>query len=636
MMRKELTTIALLQARLDQGLDYAELFSPFTLAAIADLPPEDGFEIRHLQGKLAELFDLQVPLEMSGILLTRAKKKKAVRREAGRYFREGDFDFGSHAFEKEVREQEREYAALGQRLAAFLESEYEQEVSAESAAEMLFDFLEEQRVPLLIDGDLDRALLRLGKASGNTRRIARFISRTCEQDPKTRLCVSGLLQAVVTKQALLLSEVAGAQKSFTKLKVYLDTGVLLGALGFEGPTLRAAQTTTLSLLREAGISLRVFERTLAEIRSILYAMADRVTTPQGIRSLRLTDMTREIRRVRPKPSELRQSAATLEARVRTELSLSVEEFPDHEAKFTEDEKALAQALRDRRSGADPLKDPRVTHDVGCISSVLTMRRGASPRYLSDAIAVFVTKSAEVAANTRAWAREQEISGIPAVVHQHWLSSIIWLKSGGSTTIARDFQAVALLAHCAVVLRPRPSTWRSMLDALEGLVEQNELSSDEALALVYSDLMEVALSRAQDDLPDGAEDPDTETIIEVIHRVRDEMGGEATQLRKSLDAEQAKTRSMEDRIYGMADRVARFISRVAFALAGLILAVVIVVACGLLGAQPWVTVAALVVMAAITWLNAGWGLNLKDIMKRFESRLHQRITSAVRGEDQPTE
>ncbi|QDV09314.1 hypothetical protein Poly30_48720 [Planctomycetes bacterium Poly30] len=627
-MRKELSTVALLQARLDRGLDYIELFVPFALSAIGHLDSESGFRVEDLQGRLLNDFALHIPTDTCRVLLTRAKKKDAIYREGGRYFRDEAFDFTSYHFTNEVTAITRQYECIGARFAEFLAAEYQESVTTDQALSRLLTFLEDKQVPLLLGGNLDLALDEIDTEEGVSRRTARFILHDINASPETRIQLNGLLQGIVTKQAILLHEVAGEKGRFKKLRAYLDTNVLLGALGLEGETIEAAQCAFIELLREAGVELYVFERTLAEVRAILNKMSELIATPQGVKALRPTDLTRELRRRRIRPSELRQHIALLEQTVRGKLHLQVAELPDRVPQYTEDEQSLAEALRRRARQGDPLRDPRVTHDVDSVAAILTMRRGASSSKLDDARAIFITRSSEVAKNTHMWWTNQGFSGIPPVVHQYWISNVVWLKSPGARSKFADYQAGALEALCEAVLQPKTSTWDLFLTTLEDLVSSGQLSSDESIALICSDLADSSLSRLEDDLDEAATESDANSIRDVIERLQEGQSAQVMDLRDSLSDEQARAARMEANVRDTAAVVAKWIARPFFFLVFLLIVFAVLYGVGVLGASPRVKFFLVATLTIATIANLVWGVHLNGIGSRMESALAGRIVRLV--------
>ena len=71
-----------------------------------------------------------------------------------------------------------------------------------------------------------------------------------------------MLEGFILQNALLLKDISAAARRFRNLEVFLDTGVLLGALGFRGEATETATREALSLLRETGATLAVFEITI--------------------------------------------------------------------------------------------------------------------------------------------------------------------------------------------------------------------------------------------------------------------------------------------------------------------------------------------------------------------------------------
>lgn len=567
--RRELAAIAILQARLDENLDYFDMFLPLVLGCIHNMENlEDGLSATDIHHQLAKQCDVEIPEETCKILLTRAKKAGALNRNAGRYFVNDAFDFGPYDFQVARSDSYRGYLELGKSFSDYLRSEYQVEVDAEQSIERLLQFLDARQVPLALDPSVIGNLNSIDHLTKSERQTARFVVHACSEEPRNRLLIAGIVQGLVMKQALFLPEITGSKRKFDGLTAYLDTKVLLGALGYEGEASHSSAMLFLETARGAGISLAAFEGTLQEIRRILDVYVDRLGTSAGVRSLLQTDVSRHFLKSRYTPADIIQMRALMANQVQR-LGVRVVEYPTHVADYTEDEMSLANCLRDKRDNDRPwehsrdvLRDHRVSHDVNAVAAVMTLRKGRNSRTLDDARAVFVTKSSAVLRQVVGWFQAQGRSGVPPVVHQFWLSSVLWLKG---RQVSSDAMLGELVALCQGALLPRASTWQRFSERLADLVESGDLDSDESISVLCSDLTDELLSRAEEEevLGDDA-DPDADTIRDVIQRVQESRDSEIGALSAEVAEERSRRVALESRADKVASGAAKVLSRVCFA------------------------------------------------------------------------
>ena len=81
-----LATVALLKANFDQGNDHLEMFLPFVVDSVANLPHDD-FSVLDLQECLRATHGLSVPEGILRVLLNRVRRRGGFRREDRRYLR---------------------------------------------------------------------------------------------------------------------------------------------------------------------------------------------------------------------------------------------------------------------------------------------------------------------------------------------------------------------------------------------------------------------------------------------------------------------------------------------------------------------------------------------------------------------
>ena len=94
----------------------------------------------------------------------------------------------------------------------------------------------------------------------------------------------------------------------------------------------------------------------------------------------------------------------------------------------------------------------------------------------------------------------------------------------------------LVAVCAAVLRPSARIWSGFVKHLDDLVTSGVLSDDESIAVLASELTQVALA---DHEPEG--DVEATTVLEIVERVRQE---HEARLRPELDARRREQEESE--------------------------------------------------------------------------------------------
>lgn len=500
-----LATLALLKTRFDEGQDHLGLLEPIVADSLRHVSA-DSFVPAELAKVIRARSGVEVPADTVKTVLGRFWRRGTVRAAGGRFF---PLDVPDSHFQEAREYLEAEHAKLASRLSAFAQEEGI-EIAEVDALAALTQFIADNKIPLLLkeplpDSPLDRTALDRKTA----RMVARFITTECLPSPELKASLEGLTEGVVLQDALLLRDIAQLGQRFRGLTVAMDTPILLAALDLYGTAEGLATRDFLASLRDVGAITVAFDRTIHEMRRILAVYEDRLATAQGRLSLYPTPLTQYFLTQRASPSDVKTISATLERRLGS-LAIPIRELPPRETDYTLDEEALANALRDPSDPDERTDTPRIRHDINCTAGVLTLRRGATASSIERAAAIFCTTSGRTIGSIQNWYAEQGGMGIPPIIHQYALSSIVWLKRPRAAAGVKLYELAAL---CGAALRPSSRTWTRFIENIEKLRKDGTLSDDEAVAIVASELTQPLLARLDDE-----SEPDADTIQEAIDRI----------------------------------------------------------------------------------------------------------------------
>ena len=512
--RRGLATVAFLKARFDAGVSHLEMFQPFVDDAVRRTPGTE-VEIAVIKRNIQESTGLSIPLDMLKTLLRRAAKTGLMKRHGGRYFRNTnkgpDEKLGSR-----LSELENAHLGLASRLRAFAEARGQTLSSDDEALAALMRFLDANHIGLVLGQAIPTRAANRGHRMDQT--VAAFVALIDRERGAEYTVLEGAVQGLIVQNALLLRDIP-FKRHFDELTVFLDTGVLLRALGYAGHTERQAAVESLEIIRKNGARLRVFERTLDEVESILRVYETKLRTREGVKSLRPTMLTKNWLKTGATPADLRQEIALIKSKL-SSLGAKVREFPEHVAEFTEEEQALENLLRDpEKQGAD---DARVWHDVQAVAAILTLRAGVQTRKFRNAKYVFVSDSPQTVSNAQAWYREFDSINLEPIVHFHLISNAAWILQ---PSIAPNVPMHQLVAVCAAVLRPREAVWSSFVAELGQLVSSGEVGDDESIAVLASEFTSERLAEVE-----LSDDLESDTVLEIVEKVREQLG---TELRAEL-------------------------------------------------------------------------------------------------------
>ena len=532
---KGLATLALLKTRFDEGRDHLELLEPFVADAVVHFE-QDSFLPQDIASQILHRSGLSLPSDTVKTILGRFSRIGKLRREGGRFFPSAGL--ADPGLDEARSNQEAKNGTLAGAFSDFADKQGVL-LGPDDALTVLAQFITDNKVPLLLEQDLpDSPLGRSSLDRRISRLVAAFITEEAIESEDLIERLQELTEGLVLKDTLLLQDVRSITERFRNLTVLLDTPILLSALGLTGEANRLAAAEFLSLIREAGAITIALHPTVDEMRRILTVYEDRLGRPGGHLQLYPTELTNHILTKQMAPSDIRTISAMLERRLGS-LAIQVRDMPDRDRRFTLDEEVLAEALTGESGDSDTR---RIRHDVDVIASTLTLRRGRTATSIERARAIFCTTSGKVIRNGQSWYRDQGETGIPPIVHQYALSSIAWSKKPRA---AYGIKMHELAALCRSALRPSRETWDKFIVNLKELCHSGEVTSDESVAVVASELTEPLLVRIED-----SGEPDADTIREAIDRVIDRYRAQATEESQEAireahsEAEAAKSAALE--------------------------------------------------------------------------------------------
>lgn len=635
-----LVTVAFLKTQLDAGQDHLSLFEPLVLDALNQIKLVDlvAGDVREI---ISERTNLAIPIDTVQTLLGRFARGGYLVRSGDR-FHKTDKVIPASNLASASAAIKADLMTLGEALLEYSIAAGIAFDSPESALQNLAGFISMHKLEILLQhspsdpksGDLKDA-----------RNLARFITERCIPEPGLNRSLTALLEGILLADVLLMKDIHSSQLKFSHSQVFLDTRILLAALGLNGSADEIATKEGIEAIRNAGAQLGAFERTIVEMRGILHVYEDRLGSNRGRLSLFPTSMTSHMIAKRYTPTDVQIIALEIEQRLKR-MAISIHEFPEHVPAYTLDEQALVQALSKSGESDEEIR-PRVLHDVDCVAAVLTLRAGQVSYDLERTRALFSTTAGMIVKNVQQWYSDQRGKGLSPVVHHAYLTTLAWLKKPASSP---NLKLHELAATCLSAIRPTDAVWDKMISTLRQYVEEGRMSDDESVAIVANGLTETLLSRLDDDF-----NPDSGSINETIERVRDELRREhlsaasaeiervRTESEEKLEAARAREEAAKEEAIqaqqAAADARARanqaltategFISQVAH-VAGRLVYWVIVVGLFIGAGLSMISVAhskhpvlqsiitsALALGIILSFLGSAWGISAKSLGERIE-------------------
>lgn len=289
---------------------------------------------------------------------------------------------------------------------------------------------------------------------------ARYVEHAIETNPGSaevlvRIASIGLLTEVVQDFIQPTAKVEGSD-----LVVYLDGPIAMDLLGVSGKKARANILPILSELKQIGVQIRIYQKSVEEIARSLNAVlsSDSPTGPTAQAMLRGDVMKEFVQEVARNPEAfLTHENVRVAHRTDDQYPGEIVFFPQ------ESREAIYVSLNFQQN---PIARE---HDSTVVSYVMQQRKGRMSRDLFRSRFVLLTRNGLLAQIVRRKCLELGVlqtNYVPPVIHRRVLATAVWLRTGlGEQGL--EVPKRLLLASCEQVLAVRPG----VVNAVRSLTEQ---------------------------------------------------------------------------------------------------------------------------------------------------------------------
>jgi hypothetical protein len=518
-----LTSLAILKVNHDRDRDYISNFIPFVAQALRDAP-QDEVSLHEVQAAVLSAFSLNIPQGALSTILHRACRNGYVEKSYGIYRRDTEklarLDMG--AVRADVTRQQ---AALLDGLAQFASAEYEVSWGAQEAEAALLGYLSTRATAVLTAAVDGRAIDTPPPVDHAGIIVNSFVAKASESDPTAFDFLVTLVKGSMLADVLYLpGAFDGARRKFGGTEFFLDTAVVLRAIGFSTPELAKPAQELLELLQAQNVSLRIFEHTRDEIVGAM-DHSGRALRPGS--QISLAPPAEFLRSHGWRASDVEDFIAKIPKKL-SALGIEVVPKPDYVRHLGIDEKGLEETLHDALPGQ---REEAARKDVDSLAAIHRLRAGRTCQQLENCAAVFVTTNGAFVREGTQFFRDHVYGeqGVSPVIHVHDLTTIVWLKS---PTAAPDLPRLQVIADSFAALNPPDELWRRYNDEIARLRQRGDVTTEEFHVLRYS----IEARRALQATTFGDPNVFTEgSVPAILEKARGEI---TSDLRRRLEDEKA--------------------------------------------------------------------------------------------------
>lgn len=453
-----LTTMAVVTANADQGRDYIANFEPFATDCLKRWPSGKPIEPDALARAICNDWDVpSMPINVAKILIKRAKRRgEAIAGPDGVPYPNFEQLMTAPSVAEKSQEAIAWITALEDAVVAYAAEAHGLTWTRDDASRALERLTEDYGAEL--------ALARRGglaempaRATETVAVVYGFARRVFDSDPASFDALVTMVQGTILMNTIYFDDIGSLSNKFPSLTVYLDSPILLRALGLAPEPVRVAAEEMLGMLRGFGVPLRVFPHTIDEMSGILERVAQnlrrgkqRMLTQGGAGG-----RNREVIDALVKKGWTSGEIDAMQADLGNHLSamgVEIEDTPPHVEKDHIDEGRFTEILD--KEVAYPTKPP-LEKDLKSPAAVDRLRGKGRPRELGRAGAIFVTDNASVARASALFFKEADRKApVPHCMLDTALTAQLWVRSAHrrpdlprKLLIASSYAALARARSC---------------------------------------------------------------------------------------------------------------------------------------------------------------------------------------------
>jgi hypothetical protein len=428
-----------------------------------------------VQRSLKDRFSMKVPQAVVETLLKRTARQGFARRHFGRY--EPNHEKLSDTILSTKRDELlRCYSALIAQLRTFASDLYDRSISESEASTALDAYVGEFGAQTLLQGVAELEFEpRVVVAAEVEYVVHAFVEHLSATDPASFSYFLMIIEGNMLASLVYLPELDSAQRKFNDSTVYLDTPLLIRALGYAGPELEAPAVELLTLLSASRARLACFEATLSELRGVVQGAA----SSPGRGWIGNSEVAREFHRRHLKRADVDILVGQLEEAM-SRLNIRVMPSPPHAVDWTVDE-GLFQEILSRH--VKYRQEATLLGDLDALTAVHRLRKGQRPSMFEDSKAVFLTTNTSLVATSREFfRREEDGHSWPHAMLDTDLATLMWLKT---PLRAPDLPRKRIMADCYAALRPSDSLWNKWLNEIDRTAQSGDYSDSQLDIMRFS-------------------------------------------------------------------------------------------------------------------------------------------------------
>lgn len=486
--------------------DELDIYIPF-IASMLDEMQTEIVDKAELQEKLNQKFNIVTPIGAIDSLLVRAKKQDLLFKENRQYFIKMDKVREVLADVQGKRSDiEHSVNRVVDSYLEFCKTEFEKSITRIDAESEIYHFI--RKNISIFSGNITKNELSEDNYHKSDVKVASFIKHINTNKKSLIPDITKIVKGTLLANYLTIVDKSSTKRKFNNISIYLDTPIVIGLIGWDGPKRETSLKDFMSLLASLNINVKIFERTYRELIAVLSEWKDYLSNRQYDK---FHEMTRQLILSRGTTPEQLSTELTLLESTLASKGISIDKSFKLDPNHCCDEQKLDKFLK--LTGFK--KRIAREHDTCCISNIYNTRKNRVINTLNDNFSIFITVNKSIEHVTRRFFKEEIPSeSIPLVTSENWISTLLWLKDPDRF---KNFPFDMLLTDAYSTLNSDDSFWRNFLRRLEQLKSNGGITEEQFLLVRYNNSL---FGMVKHDSAMKEEDLEEEDVYKIIQKIKD--------------------------------------------------------------------------------------------------------------------
>lgn len=467
-------------------MDYIESFVPFIATLIkrknyAEIIPSVLCEDFKYE------FGLVIPYHPMILILNRAKKRGMIKQEENKYLPVLDL-IEKLDFSKQAQKHLSDYNRICTDFIKYTEKKYKTRFTTEEAEETLIAYLKEYDFEILFAAQNKSFLPEIKHtiSKRNKYLINRYIKYLHDNNHELFKIVENLAVGYLVASPILYDNFVNYKGNFEGIDFYLDTNLILKALGSEGDIFRDNYHELLHAMVQQGGRLFAFLHTYEEMMGILKDCIRWIDNPL-YDPRKASPTLRFFRHNNFGPSDIDLFIISIDTKLQ-DLNIKIVLSPDpNDSKLYQiDEEKLYNKIVETYIETHPLfveeeKKYVILKDIKSIAAIAKLRRGDAPISIKNSKYILITTNSSLASASRKFEVEELKSenSIPSCMPDTFIGTLAWLQAPNRFV---NLNEKKIVSDCYAAIQPSDYLISKYVDEIEKLRKEGKLEPNQYFVL----------------------------------------------------------------------------------------------------------------------------------------------------------